>query len=930
MNDDLNTYLEAIVPQIAKKMGLRNLTVDLVRRQIRQESTGNHSLKSDAGAIGLMQLMPETAAELGVNPHIPKENLLGGVLYLAQQLKAHNEDLPLSLAAYNAGPGSVQKYNGIPPFPETQTYVKNILGVHSGDPINFKGVSLPEVIRGKLARGEAVTDEEYQGIEKIKLQKIKSNLQEGIEPTADDLALIQQYALKNKSEQGKQKVDEQKTIDGLNRLAPVLDVKLNAQGETVRERYLKKVYGDENVTVNPETNEFYIKGGGNSLVPAPKPTFVGQLGAMGGDVVAGAVGEGIGASAFGVPGAVIGAGLGAAAGTGVNFTKATAAAAAQGLVKPEELKEIAKSGGFASATSGVLGSVFGGLGQALKPLGEAATLAGNTGREIEKYKNAFLRQAKSDELLGQVRGASDLGTLAKNTMTQTFNSIKASTDQAFQAADQAFGESLQKGTFTFVDASKAVSQLQSKLAGFVDDGLIPEAEAKVAFDAITKQLNNVKRNVLGGGLQASDLAKSRFMQTVEKLPENGRMAFNMQDIGNNLGFDPKQVTALDLRKTSNVIQDLFKNTKNTRLQGVLASFRSGVDGALGGIKEGLEESQEMLKEAFIRGGGDIESFISQGAEALGSPKIASDFLNSIVTPKGAKDFVNYKQAFGVAKQKYTLFPEKFRNMIYKDAPKEDFAKSVLSSKAQEVKPLQSLFRSAGVEDQFTQSLKGEIIKQGTSQRNALRQFRPATPAAIRQAEARTIPEVKALQGSGVKPDFDTVKAMELKPSEKLSQTEPILIGQNIGKFLNKNEGAYGLLGADAKQFARTAKDLETATIGSGVTTNLQASNQFTSDKLAEAGGGFVKKALQGLGPAGAAISDVASGFINPLQRTAGNVLESAAPVFGSGILPSVVRPAAGNLLGSLAGINPATNFSNTALTEEQQRRLIGGVRNGQR
>ena len=557
-------------------------------------------------------------------------------------------------------------------------------------------------------------------------------------------------------------------------------------------------------------------------------------------------------------------------------------------------------------------------------------MAGNTGREIEKYKNAFLRQAKSDELLGQVQGASDLGTLAKDTMTQTFNSIKASTDQAFQAADQAFGESLQKGTFTFVDASKAVSQLQSKLAGFVDDGLIPEAEAKVAFDAITKQLNNVKRNVLGGGLQASDLAKSRFMQTVEKLPENGKMAFNMQDIGNNLGFDPKQVTALDLRKTSNVIQDLFKNTKNTRLQGVLASFRSGVDGALGGVKEGLEESQEMLKEAFVRGGGDIESFVSQGAEALGSPKIASDFLNSIVTPKGAKDFVNYKQAFGVAKQKYTLFPEKFRNMIYKDAPKEDFAKSVLSSKAQEVKPLQSLFRSAGVEDQFTQSLKGEIIKQGTSQRNALRQFRPATPAAIRQAEARTIPEVKALQGSGVKPDFDTVKAMELKPSEKLSQTEPILIGQNIGKFLNKNEGAYGLLGRDAAQFARTAKDLETATIGSGVTTNLQASNQFASDKLAEAGGGFIKKALQGLGPAGAAISDVASGFINPLQRTAGNVLESAAPAFGSGILPSVVRPAAGNLLGSLTGINPATNFSNTALTEEQQKRLIGGVRNGQR
>ena len=760
----------------------------------------------------------------------------------------------------------------------------------------------------------------------------------GVIPTPESQNAIPENVLSTPNNQENMAVNEKKAIDGLNRLAPILDVKLNAQGETVRERYLKKIYGDENVSVDDETKEFYIKGGGNSLVPAPKPTWEGQVGAMGLDIALSAGGEALGGLAAGsrfgpqaaATGAVIGAGLGAAAGTGGNFTAAYTAAAAQGLIKPEELKEIVKSGGLSSLGSGLAGGAFTKAGQILGPLGKELTVGGNTGREIEKYKNAFLRQAKSDELLAQVQNASDLGTLAKDTMTQAFNNIKAGTDQAFQAADAAFGESLQKGTFAFADASKAVSELQNKLAGFVDDGLIPESEAKMAFDAITKQLNNVKRNVLNGTLPTSDLAKSRFAQTVEKLPENGRMAFNMQDIGNNLGFDPKQVTALDLRKTSNVIQDLYKNTKNSRLQNVLASFRSGVDGALGGIADGFKESEEMIKEAFIRGGGDIESFISQGAEALGSPKIASDFLNSIVTPKGAKDFVNYKQAFGVAKQKYTLFPEKFRNMIYKDAPKEDFAKSILSSKAQEVKPLQSLFRSAGVEDQFTQSLKGEIIKQGTSQRNALRQFRPATPAAIRQAEARTIPEVKALQGSGVKPDFDTVKAMELKPSEKLSQTEPILIGQNIGKFLNKNEGAYGLLGRDAAQFARTAKGLEDATIGSGVTTNLQASNQFTSDKLAEAGGGFVKKALQGLGPMGAAVSDMASGLVNPLQRAAGNTLEGLAPVFGSGVLPSIIRPTAGNLLGSAAGINPATNFSNTALTEEQQKRLIGGVRNGQR
>jgi soluble lytic murein transglycosylase-like protein len=136
---DINSF-DPVDPQhayddlIDEAAATYHLDPAMIRAVMQTESRFNAAAVSPGGAMGLMQLMPEVAAELGAaDPMDPRQNVMAGARYLRQLLDAHRGNLTLALASYNAGPGTVRRYGKVPPFTETRKYVKTITGLLSDE-----------------------------------------------------------------------------------------------------------------------------------------------------------------------------------------------------------------------------------------------------------------------------------------------------------------------------------------------------------------------------------------------------------------------------------------------------------------------------------------------------------------------------------------------------------------------------------------------------------------------------------------------------------------------------------------------------------------------------------------------------------------------------------------------------------------------------
>jgi soluble lytic murein transglycosylase-like protein len=138
---DVRHAYDDIIAEAAEK---HDLDPHIIRAVMQAESAFNTMAVSPVGALGLMQLMPAVAKELGVtDPMDARQNIMGGALYLRRLLTAHRGNVKLALASYNAGPGNVAKYRAIPPFKETRNYVKKVTALVADAKADAKAADNP-------------------------------------------------------------------------------------------------------------------------------------------------------------------------------------------------------------------------------------------------------------------------------------------------------------------------------------------------------------------------------------------------------------------------------------------------------------------------------------------------------------------------------------------------------------------------------------------------------------------------------------------------------------------------------------------------------------------------------------------------------------------------------------------------------------------
>ncbi len=154
-------WIKSAIEVASKKYGISTMILSAL---INQESSFNPQAVSSAGAIGLGQFMPGTARGMGIDPYNWQQSVDGAARYLKQNLDMFGGDMQKALAAYNAGPGAVQQYGGVPPFAETQKYVRNIMSAANESQTESKGIqfpTLPDIVQQAYAEKATPSATDY-------------------------------------------------------------------------------------------------------------------------------------------------------------------------------------------------------------------------------------------------------------------------------------------------------------------------------------------------------------------------------------------------------------------------------------------------------------------------------------------------------------------------------------------------------------------------------------------------------------------------------------------------------------------------------------------------------------------------------------------------------------------------------------------------
>lgn len=182
----ISTPMDEIFEEASKETGV---DIRLLKAVGKAESNFRASATSRCGAMGVMQLMPGTAKSLGVtDAYDARQNIMAGSKYLAKLLDKYNGDTKLALAAYNAGSGNVAKYGGIPPFKETQNYVKRVLGYAGEDFSTNQTINTSVSNNGIQEQAQtmaSVYDSEYGDMSKMMVQMLQLQMQQKLQSILD-------------------------------------------------------------------------------------------------------------------------------------------------------------------------------------------------------------------------------------------------------------------------------------------------------------------------------------------------------------------------------------------------------------------------------------------------------------------------------------------------------------------------------------------------------------------------------------------------------------------------------------------------------------------------------------------------------------------------------------------------------------------------